>query len=151
MSFPDADSFNAVNGTHFIADLMPKTPVYVSLLPDSARAVMGQPHPTGRAALRMLQEEGMTFERYIDIFDGGPTVTAPTDQVRTIRESTAEKVVEVGEGGKVKVLLAAGRLRDFRAARAEIRRVGRKGIAITREVADLLEIGVGSTVLAAAR
>jgi hypothetical protein len=27
-------------------------------LPDSARSVMGQPHPTGRAALRMLEAEG---------------------------------------------------------------------------------------------
>jgi arginine N-succinyltransferase len=151
MSFPEADSFNAVNGTHFIADLMPKTPIYVSLLPDSARAVMGQPHPNGRAALRMLQEEGLIFERYIDIFDGGPTVTAPTDQVRTIRESQEEKIVEVGEGGKVKMLLAAGRLRDFRAARAEVRRVGRKGLAISREAAELLEVDVGSTVLAVAR
>jgi arginine N-succinyltransferase len=151
MSFPEADSFNAVNGTYFIADLMPKTPIYVSLLPDSARAVMGQPHATGRAALRMLQEEGLSFDRYIDIFDGGPTVTAPTDHVRTIRESTQETVAEVGEGGKVKMLLATGRLRDFRACRAEVRRIGRKGLAISRETAELLEIEAGAKVLAVAR
>jgi arginine N-succinyltransferase len=147
MSFPEADAFNAVHGTHFIADLMPKTPIYVSLLPESARAVMGQPHPTGRAALRMLQEEGLIFERYIDIFDGGPTVTAPTDQIRTVRESTEETVAEIGEGGRTKVLLAAGRLKDFRCARAEIKRVGRKGIGISRETAELLEIEEGAKVL----
>ena len=79
MTFPEADEFNAVHGTRFIADLMPKTPIYVDLLADSAKAVMGQPHPSGRAALRMLEQEGFTFDRYIDIFDGGPTVTAPTD------------------------------------------------------------------------
>lgn len=152
MSFPEADAFNAVNGTHFIADLMPKTPIYVSLLPESARAVMGQPHPTGRAALRMLQEEGLSFDRYIDIFDGGPTVTAPTDQVRTIREAGEEKIVEIGgEPGKSKVLIAAGRLRDFRCTRAEVRRVGRKGIAISQETADLLEIGTGAKVLTVGR
>ena len=76
MSFPQADEFNAVHGTRFIADLMPRTPIYVALLERGARAVMGQPHPSGRAALRMLEEEGFYFERYIDIFDGGPTVTA---------------------------------------------------------------------------
>ncbi|UUR08948.1 arginine N-succinyltransferase [Sphingomonas glaciei] len=152
MTFPEADGFNAVNGTHFIADLMPKTPIYVSLLADSAKAVMGQPHPTGRAALRMLQEEGLVFDRYIDIFDGGPTVTAPTDQVRSIRESGEETVVEVGgEPGKLKVLLAAGRLRDFRCVRAEVRRVGRKGIAITQQVADLLGISSGARVLMVGR
>lgn len=151
MSFPEADAFNAVHGTHFIADLMPKTPIYVSLLPDSAKAVMGQPHPSGRAALRMLQEEGLTFDRYIDIFDGGPTVTAPTDQVRTVRESTTETVAEVGEGGKVKMLLAAGRLRDFRCVRAEVKRVGRKGISISSATARLLGVQAGDTVLAVAR
>jgi arginine N-succinyltransferase len=152
MTFPEADGFNAINGTHFIADLMPKTPIYVSLLPDSAKAVMGQPHPTGRAALRMLQEEGLTFERYIDIFDGGPTVTAPTDQVRSIREASEEKVAEISdEPGKTKVLLAAGRLRDFRCCRAEVRRAGRKGIAISQQAADLLEIGAGTKVLMVGR
>ncbi len=89
---------------------------------------MGQPHPTGRAALRMLQEEGLVFDRYIDIFDGGPTVTAPTDQVRSIREATDETIAEIGgEPGKAKVMLATGRLHDFRCVRAEVRRIGRKG------------------------
>ena len=80
MSFPEADEFNAVHGTQFIADLMPKAPIYVAMLPESAKVVMGQPHPTGRAALKMLENEGFTWDCYIDIFDGGPTVTAATDQ-----------------------------------------------------------------------
>lgn len=152
MTFPEADGFNAVNGTHFISELMPKTPIYVSLLPDSARSVMGQPHPTGRAALRMLQEEGLVFDRYIDIFDGGPTVTAPTDQVRSIREAAEETVAQIGgETGKSKVILASGRLRDFRCVRAEVRRLGRKGIAISHDAAELLEIGEGTKVLMVGR
>ena len=77
MTFPEADDFNAVHGTKFIADLMPKTPIYVSLLNEAGRAVIGQPHPSGRAAMRMLEHEGFVFDRYVDIFDGGPTVTAP--------------------------------------------------------------------------
>lgn len=143
MTFPEADEFNAVHGTKFIADLMPKTPIYVSLLAESGRAVMGLPHPTGRAALRMLEQEGFTFDRYIDIFDGGPTVTAPTDQIRTIREARAETVGEIAEGGPSKMLVAAGQLKDFRACCASIRRLPRKGISIDREAAELLEIEVG--------
>ena len=42
MSFQEADEFNAVNGHQFIADLMPKTPIYIDMLTDSARAVIGQ-------------------------------------------------------------------------------------------------------------
>jgi len=146
MTFPEADEFNAVHGTRFIADLMPKTPIYVDLLADSAKAVMGQPHPSGRAALRMLEAEGFAFDRYIDIFDGGPTVTAATDKIRTIRQARVETVAEIGEGGPVKVIVAAGSLRDFRACCGSVRRLPRKGICLDREAADLLEVDVGDSV-----
>ena len=151
MTFPEADEFNAMHGTKFIADLMPKTPIYVSLLAETGRAVMGLPHPTGRAALRMLEQEGFTFDRYIDIFDGGPTVTAPTDQIRTIRESRAEKVAEIGEGGTLKMLVATGRLKDFRAVCASVKKLPKQGIRIDAEAAALLEVKVGDPVLMVTR
>ncbi len=148
MSFPEADNFNALHGTRFIADLMPRTPIYVALLAETAKPVMGQPHPSGRAALRMLQEEGFVFDRYLDIFDGGPTVTAATDRIRTVHESVYETVLEVGEGGKQKVMLAAGKLRDFAACYASVRRVPRKGLCIDSEAARLLGVKPGDKVLA---
>ena len=151
MNFPEADEFNAVHGTRFIADLMPKTPIYVSLLAESAQAVMGQPHPTGRAALRMLEEEGFTYDRYIDIFDGGPTVTAATDNIRTVRDSASETVAEIGDGGRNKTLVAAGRLTDFRACYASVKRVPKKGLCIDRDAAELLEVDVGDEILAVPR
>jgi arginine N-succinyltransferase len=151
MTFPEADEFNAIHGTRFIADLMPRSPIYVALLTDAARAVIGQPHPTGRAALRMLEEEGFTYDRYLDIFDGGPTVTALTDRIRTVRESVAETVCEIGEGGRTKTILATGRLKDFRACSAAVKRLPKKGICIDAEAAELLEVKVGDEVLAVAR
>ncbi|HEX7929364.1 MAG TPA: arginine N-succinyltransferase [Sphingomicrobium sp.] len=151
MTFPEADEFNAVHGTQFIADLMPKTPIYVSLLSEQARAVMGLPHPTGRAALRMLEEENFVFDRYIDIFDGGPTVTAHTDDIRTIDESDEETIEEIAPSGKTKMLLARGRLKDFKACLAATRRAGRKGLCIDPEAAELLGVKVGDTVLAVKR
>jgi arginine N-succinyltransferase len=151
MTFPEADEFNAVHGTKFIADLMPKTPIYVALLADSAKAVMGLPHPSGRAALRMLEQEGFVFDRYIDIFDGGPTVIAPTDQIRTIRESRPDKVREIGDGGTAKMLVAAGRLQDFRACCASVKKLPKQGIRIDEEAARLLEVEVGDQVLMVTR
>lgn len=150
MSFPEADEFNAVHGTKFIADLMPRTPIYVSLLAESGRAVMGLPHPTGRAALRMLEHEGFVFERYIDIFDGGPTVTARTDDIRTIREARTDEVAEIADGGPMKMLAAAGQLKDFRTCCASVKKM-RKGVQIDREAAELLEIDVGDTVAMVSR
>lgn len=151
MTFPEADEFNAVHGTKFIADLMPRFPIYVSLLTDAARSVLGQPHPTGRAALRMLEEEGFTYDRYVDIFDGGPTVTSPTDRIRTVRESASEIIGAVADGGRSKMLLATGRLKNFRACCATVKRLPRKGLCIDRESAELLEVEVGDEVLAVAR
>jgi arginine N-succinyltransferase len=149
MSFPEADEFNAVHGTKFIADLMPRSPVYVALLTEEAKAVMGQPHPSGRAALKMLEHEGFSFDRYIDIFDGGPTVTARTDDIHTVRDAKAEKIAQIGEGGTTRVLAAAGRLKQFRACCASIKKLPRKGILIDPKAAELLEVEVGDSVLTA--
>jgi len=151
MSFPEADEFIAVHGTQFIADLMPRSPIYLALLTEEAKAVIGQPHPSGRAALRMLEHEGFLFDRYVDIFDGGPTVTARTDDIRTIREGREEKIAEIGEGGTQKVLAASGRLKDFRACCASIKKLPRKGIMIDRQAADLLEVGIGDSIVAVAK
>jgi arginine N-succinyltransferase len=151
MTFPDADEFNAVHGTKFIADLMPKTPIYVSLLAESGRAVVGQPHPTGRAALRMLEHEGFAFDRYIDIFDGGPTVTAPTDQIRTVREARTETVAEIADGGPAKMLVATGRLKDFRACCASVKKLPKQGVSIDREAAELLEVETGDEIVMVTR
>lgn len=151
MTFPEADEFNAVHGTKFIADLMPKTPIYVALLSEAAKAVIGQPHPTGRAALKMLEQEGFYFERYVDIFDGGPTVTADTDDIATVRESGEETVAAIEDGGRTRMLVARGRLKDFAACFASVRKLGREGIAIDAQAAELLGVKVGDKVLAARR
>ena len=49
--------------------------------------MIGQPHTRGQAALRMLEAEGFVWDSYVDIFDGGPTVIAATDKIRTVREA----------------------------------------------------------------
>jgi arginine N-succinyltransferase len=151
MTFPEADEFNAVHGTKFITDLMPRTPIYVVLLSDAAKAVIGQPHPSGRPALRMLEQEGFYFERYVDIFDGGPTVTANTNDIATIRESTEQRIAAIEPGGSTKMLVAHGRLKDFAACFATVRDVGEEGIAIDPEAAGLLGVEVGDTIVTVRR
>ncbi len=117
LNFQEADRFNAVNGHQFIADLMPKHPIYIAMLTEAARHAIGLPHPSGRAAMRMLENEGFAFERYVDIFDGGPTMSARTDAVRSIRDAREHDVARVGEGSE-QALVATGRLAGFRATLA---------------------------------
>jgi arginine N-succinyltransferase len=152
MTFQEADEFNGAHGTQFIADLMPKTPIYTAMLPDSARAVMGVPHPSGRAAMKMLEREGFQFDCYIDIFDGGPTMTAAVDQVRTVRESRALPVESVAphvEGASM--MLAKGRLADFAACCGEVAISPDETATISSETADLLGVAAGDTILAMGR
>jgi arginine N-succinyltransferase len=144
MTFPEADEFNAVHGTQFIADLFPKTPIYVSMLPEAARAVIGQPHPTGRAALKMLETEGFVWDSYVDVFDGGPTVTARTDDIRTVREcGQATLADEASEYGKT-MMIASGELANFVACYGKVADCGEGKVAIDSEARAMLGIEPGA-------
>ena len=150
MSFQEADEFNAKFGNQFIADLMPKHPVYIAMLPDSAKTVIGVPHPSGRAAMRMLENEGFAWENYIDIFDGGPTMTARTDQIRSIRDAkdviitaVSDDVGEHKSGDKK--LITLGRLHAFKAAYGWIDDKG-DNVIIDSNCARALRISAGDAV-----
>ena len=152
MSFQEADAFNGVHGTRFIADLMPKTPIYSAMLTDQARAVMGVPHPTGRAAMRMLEDEGFSGGDYVDIFDGGPTMSAPTDQIRTIRQSRELILAEISDAEHgPRMMIGKGHLFDFRCGYARVRAEGDNQAVIDPESAALLELKVGDSFLAIGR
>jgi arginine N-succinyltransferase len=150
MSFQDADEFNATHGNQFIADLMPKHPVYVAMLPQSARKVIGLPHPSGRAAMRMLENEGFRYECYVDIFDGGPTTTARTDEVASIRDAVSSTLTGDEPAKGEQALLAAGRLADFRCCYGA-RQLAGADVAIDAAAADLLGAGKGDAVWSVTR
>ncbi|GAB4470938.1 MAG: arginine N-succinyltransferase [Erythrobacter tepidarius] len=151
MSFQEADYFNAINGNQFIADLMPKHPVYVAMLSEDARSVIGVPHPNGRAAMRMLEDEGFRAEGYVDIFDGGPTMVARTDDVVSVKNSAPAKVTSLAVSEGEKAILATGRLGTFRACFGARVLDGEGGIAIDSASADLLDVCEGDTVWSVAR
>ena len=151
MTFQEADHFNAIKGNQFIADLMPKHPVYVAMLDDDARSAIGLPHPTGRAAMTMLENEGFSFEGYIDIFDGGPTMTARTSQVKSIAQARPGRIgdadLDIGE----RAILATGTLATFRAGYGMREFADDGTLAIDARAAKALGVGVGDEVWSVAR
>ena len=151
MSFQEADYFNAINGNQFIADLMPKHPVYISMLSEDARSVIGVPHPSGRAAMRMLENEGFRYEGYVDIFDGGPSMVARTDDVESVKNSSARNLVDADLQEGERAILATGHLQTFRACYGA-RKIEEDGtIAIDASAADALDVSEGDTVWSVAR
>ncbi len=151
MTFQQADEFNAIHGNQFIADLMPKHPIYTAMLTESARHVIGVPHPNGRAAMRMLEAEGFRHDRYIDIFDGGPTMEAATDRIRTVAEADEVTIGRVGNVSGDRYLVATGRLIDFRSTYADIETIDEHIVAIDAAGAALLGVGEGDRIVRIAR
>lgn len=92
MDFAEADKLSATTDNQFILDLMPQHPIYIDLLPETARAVIGLCHKDGEGARRLLEWEGFSFSNVVDIFDGGPLMTVQRDHIRTLREAKRANV-----------------------------------------------------------
>ncbi len=93
IDFSEADYLTGIGQKAFIAELMPKHPMYVDFLTDEAKAVIAEVHENTLPARKILESEGMRYEGYIDIFDAGPTLEAYTKDLRIVRESEMRKVV----------------------------------------------------------
>lgn len=115
MDFPTADYLTGIGQKVFIAELMPKYPIYVNLLSKEAQAVIGKVHEKTRPALQLLQSEGFRNRGYVDIFDAGPTVEADLEHIRTARISR-KLAAAVGDpdGAKLHMVINT-KLEGFRA------------------------------------
>ena len=120
VDFPTADYLTGIGQKVFIAELMPKYPIYVSLLSKQAQAVIGQVHEKTKPALALLQAEGFSSRGYVDIFDAGPTVEARVEHIRSVRNSRRLQVHigEVEQGQPY--LISNTQLEGFRATWLEL-------------------------------
>jgi arginine N-succinyltransferase len=122
MEYSTADYLTGIGQKSFIAELMPHHPVYVKLLPESARSAIGEVHRDTEAARRLLEEEGFRYERYVDIFDAGPTLECFRDDIGAVCGSRVIPV-SLGEadpvpdnpGESVSWLVSNRGFSDFRA------------------------------------
>ena len=87
MEYTTADYLTGIGQKSFVAELMPRHPVYVNLLPEAARAVIGEVHADTQPARAMLEQEGFHYEGHVDIFDAGPTVECFRDNIHAVRSS----------------------------------------------------------------
>lgn len=87
MAMSKANYLTGLQEKNFIADLMPRYPIYTRLLTKQARAVIGEPRPDREPVFHILEREGFSYQGYVDIFDAGPTLEAGTDRLTTLRDS----------------------------------------------------------------
>ncbi|MCH7313768.1 arginine N-succinyltransferase [Acinetobacter sp. ANC 3882] len=115
MDFAAADYLSGVGQKAFIAELMPRFPVYVDLLTSEAREVIAEVHPHTLPAAKVLMSEGLKYQGYVDIFDAGPTLEANTAELRAVKESRLLKVklIEQVESSETHFLVANDQYQDY--------------------------------------
>ncbi|MGH8714651.1 MAG: arginine N-succinyltransferase [Casimicrobiaceae bacterium] len=96
IEYSRADYLTGIGQKAFIAELMPRHPVYTTLLPADARAAIGEVHADTLPARSMLESEGFRYEGYVDIFDAGPTLECFLDNIHAVRQSQVLPVA-IGE------------------------------------------------------
>ncbi len=148
MNFAKADYINATQGNQFINDLMPKYPVYISLLPKSAQAVVGKVNAASEPAQTMLEKQGFKYTGYVDIFDGGPTLIADRKHVDVVTKSTVAKVVTISELPEEtdRYMLANDQLTGFRCAVGRLQKGLENGVHITPRLARQASVTIGDAV-----
>ncbi|ASP37286.1 arginine N-succinyltransferase [Bacterioplanes sanyensis] len=95
MEFEQADKLCGLGSNQFITELMPKYPIYTTLLPDDAQAVIGQPADAGRPAMELLQREGFRYDNVVDIFDAGPLMQANIDELASVKAIEQRPLTDV--------------------------------------------------------
>ncbi|MEJ0023565.1 MAG: arginine N-succinyltransferase [Alphaproteobacteria bacterium] len=148
MDFEAADHLSATSDNQFILDLMPKYPIYVDLLAKAAQDVIGRCHPEGEGARRLLEQEGFRFDRVVDIFDGGPLLSAPRDTIRTVRKAQLLRAREGAAGGDTPMLLANPEVAAFRCISAPAQLTAEE-IILPRASMQRLGVSSGARILAA--
>ncbi|WP_298443661.1 arginine N-succinyltransferase [uncultured Ferrimonas sp.] len=138
IDFPTADYLTGIGEKSFVAELMPRHPVYVNLLSEAAQGVVGKVHTNTAPALSLLRAEGFTFRNYVDIFDAGPTVECQRQQIRAVQLSEPRHCqLHAVVDSAAQYIISNGRPDNYRVVRAPV------------ELLDGDQVGVSADTLAA--
>ncbi|GAA4649587.1 arginine N-succinyltransferase [Kistimonas scapharcae] len=146
VDFAHADQATARSKV-FVAELMPRHPIYLNLLPEEAQQVVGLTHDATTPARKLLESEGMRYSGCVAIFDAGPLMEARIQDIRLVRESRYFKVHvdDEREPHGEPWLLANTKFHDYRCAMSKVAFCGNNIVCVTGEQADALRVDEGDT------
>lgn len=115
-TFLEADAEYFDRNPDALGEIVPLADVSVYDMPLPVKASLGQPHPSGIGAMRLLQTEGFIFSGTVDLFDGGPIMAAHRDTIRTIMNSKTATVIAAQDALDAEpALITIGDVANFRA------------------------------------
>jgi arginine N-succinyltransferase len=144
--FKTADRMTSAHYNQFIGELLPHTPIPVALLDKAAQECIGKPHEATRGAVRLLEAEGFSCSRYIDVFDGGPTYEIKTDHIRTIAQLRHMKVTSIEPKVSGDLYLCANKDLPFRAVLGSCK-VDEQTLILSQKMAIDLHVKIGDTIV----
>ncbi len=145
LEFDEADRMSASTNGQFILDLAPRHPIYTGLLPAEACEAIGRVHRDGEAARAMLEREGFRYQGLVDLFDAGPTLAAPRDEIRTVKEARRLSVKLGEDAFGEEALVSTAEIGRFRAVRAPVL-VDHDSAILSRDAAEVLGVREGEIV-----
>jgi len=144
--FSEADDLRLTD-PKAVRALFPRHPIYTILLPREAQEVIGNPHPHTIPAKKILEKQGFKQSDYLDIFDGGPHYYAPTEEIKTIRESQKAPVRELSSTLTSETrAIVSNTKHDFRACISPIRLENERAI-LPIQVGKTLNVDIGEEIL----
>jgi arginine N-succinyltransferase len=151
MDFAEADYLTGIGKKSFVAELMPKHPLYSSFLSKEAQAVIGETHEMTRPARRLLEQEGFRFEGHVDIFDAGPALESDLVDIDAVQKSTTHTVAAVTEASADSasaaplMLISNVHLAEFRVGLGRCQ-ISDDKVVISADIAKVIGVKVGDTV-----
>ncbi len=143
MDFSRADHLSS-SDTRFIADLMPKCPIYIPLLPKEAQEVVGKVHPNTEPALKMLLDEGFRLSGMVDIFEAGPIIKTGLREIRIVRQNRKAMVARIAtEPIDSPTCVVARFTGSFRACTGRAALDSEGGAIVEQATADALDLHEG--------
>ncbi len=92
MTYREADRLSKTN-KEFIRGLFPDGDLYVTLLEDDARSVIGQVGMQTKGVEKMLRRIGFKYINRVDPFDGGPHFAAKVDEVTLVQNTSTLRAI----------------------------------------------------------
>lgn len=148
LSYDEADRFCQYS-REFITSLLPPEPIYLSLLPPNARAVVGEVGEDTKSARRMLERLGFEYRGFVDPFDGGPHLDAQTDDITPVKQTKKLTVADPVPMSRCKDQCMVSKLDpdgEFRAIDENVCLLDNKKIAMPKAYMEILQVSPGDKV-----
>lgn len=146
MSFLEVNQLIVKGQSSYLTELLPKIPLEVAVLAESAQHVIAKPHHDTQHAVELLKKEGFEYRQYIDTFDGGLYLELDVAHSYAVEHSRKGKVSGIVPQVTAERYLIAKFEPEFRAVMGSLLISADDTLVIDTAMAKALELQEGDTV-----